>query len=403
MHSFISLLAPLVALLPLVTAQNHLAVLGPDGVSVGYHTNSSDLALAPVGLKNTQAGVIQPSSTLSLQSQTSQTQTIVAFPTEVVALPPIVVSKSTEQPAGSSSVNPPPSQFAVQSPAPLESWAPVQSSKPIEPVATPPTVPNINALSEKPTEWKNYAGQPGPDAAHPMGFWILNRNALKHHISADWAAEDLGSFGSHEIFNFRTATVEPGENLWIPTIPGVSPKLYVGVSPNNNTAEIGEYRDHDTLIEAKFRGGYGHLYFDIDIERGFSSPVWCHGQGDAWEEGQGCVADLLSVCPVKDQHRDPSTGLYNQCRGAADNIDFRRQYCPKTYVVFDDDWNTKTTSNKDVLMCTIIDTASTSKIQTAQLAEAERKEAAGIAPTAVLPRRALPRGHSKNKRSPGHA
>ncbi|KAH0139892.1 hypothetical protein KCU67_g15027, partial [Aureobasidium melanogenum] len=108
-------------------------------------------------------------------------------------------------------------------------------------------------------------------------------------------------------------------------------------------------------------------------------------------------------CPVKDQHRDPSTGLYNQCRGAADNIDFRRQYCPKTYVVFDDDWNTKTTSYKDVLMCTIIDTASTSKIQTAQLAEAERKEAAGIAPTAVLPRRALPRGHSKNKRSPGHA
>ncbi|KAG9741123.1 hypothetical protein KCU86_g4178, partial [Aureobasidium melanogenum] len=401
MHSLISLLAPLVALLPLATAQNHLAVLGPDGVSVGYHTNSSDLALAPVGPKNTQAGVIQPSSTLSLQSQTSQGQTIVPFPTEVVALPPIVVSKSTKQPAESSSINPPQSQFAAQSPVPLESWATVQSPNPIEPVPTPSTVPNSIALSEKPDEWKNYAGQPGPDAAHPMGFWILNRNALKHHISADWAAVDFERFDSHEIFNFRTATVEPGENLWIPTIPGVSPKLYVGVSPNNNTAEIGEYRDHDTLIEAKFKGGYGHLYFDIDIERGFSSPVWCHGQGDAWEEGQGCVADLLSVCPVKDQHRDPSTGLYNQCRGAADNIDFRRQYCPKTYVVWDDDWNTRTTSNKDVLMCTIIDTASTSKIQAAQVAEAERKEAAGIAPTAVLPRRALPQGHS-NKQSAGH-
>ncbi|KAG9599635.1 hypothetical protein KCV04_g19621, partial [Aureobasidium melanogenum] len=252
MHSLISLLAPLVALLPLATAQNHLAVLGPDGVSVGYHTNSSDLALAPVGPKNTQAGVIQPSSTLSLQSQTSQGQTIVPFPTEVVALPPIVVSKSTKQPAESSSINPPQSQFAAQSPVPLESWATVQSPNPIEPVPTPSTVPNSIALSEKPDEWKNYAGQPGPDAAHPMGFWILNRNALKHHISADWAAVDFERFDSHEIFNFRTATVEPGENLWIPTIPGVSPKLYVGVSPNNNTAEIGEYRDHDTLIEAKF-------------------------------------------------------------------------------------------------------------------------------------------------------
>ncbi|KAH0373076.1 hypothetical protein KCU65_g707, partial [Aureobasidium melanogenum] len=396
MRSFISLLAPLVALLSLVTAQVHLAVLGPDGVSVGYHANSSNLGAIPTGPKSTQASLIQPSSSLSLQSQGSEAPEIAPIPTEIVAT---VMSKSIEQPAGSSPINSPPSQAAVQPIAPLESWAPVQYSTPIEPVATPPTVPDINAISEKPDEPHYYAGQPGPDAAHPMGFWILNRNSLKHHISADWAAEDLGRFGSHEIFNFRTATVEPGENLWIPTIPGVSPKLFVGVSPNNNTAEIGEYRDHDTLIEAKFRGGYGHLYFDIDIERGFSSPVWCHGQGDAWEDGQGCVADLLSMCPEKDQHRDPKTNLYDQCRGAPDNIAFRRQHCPKTYVVWDDDYATHTTSYKDVLMCTIIDTPSTSKIQTAQVAEAERKEAAGIDPTAVLPRRALPRVHSKKKQS----
>ncbi|KAG9953723.1 hypothetical protein KCU85_g973, partial [Aureobasidium melanogenum] len=402
MRSFISSLAPLVALLSLATAQVHLAVLGPDGVSVGYHTNSSDLGAIPSGPKNTQAGVIRPSSNPSVQSQTSEVPSVVPFSTEVVALPPVVVSTSPEQPAESSPINSPPSQSAVQFIAPLESWGPVQYSTPIEPVSMPSTVPDIDAINEKPIEWQNIAGQPGPDAAHPMGFWILNRNALKHHISADWAAEDLGEFGSHEIFDFRTATVEPGENLWIPTIPGVSPKLYVGISPNNNTAEIGEHRDHDTLIEASFRGGYGHLYFDIDIERGFSSPVWCHGQGDAWEDGQGCVADLLSVCPEKDQHRNPKTNLYDQCRGAPDNIDFRRQYCPKTYVVSNDDYATRTTSDKDVLMCTIIDTPSTSRIQIAQVAEAERKQAAGIDLTAVLPRRALPRVHTKKKQSTGH-
>jgi hypothetical protein len=56
-----------------------------------------------------------------------------------------------------------------------------------------------------------------------------------------------------------------------------------------------------------------------------------------------------------------------------------------------------------VLMCTIVSTPSTGKIQVAQVAEAERKEAAGIKANAVLPRRALPRGHSKNKRFSGHA
>lgn len=339
MHSLIS---SLVVFLPLVTAQSHLAVLGADGVSVGYHANASDLAAAPVDPEKTQAGVIQPSQSLSIQSQATEAQSVGPFPTEIVVLPPVVVSESAEQPVGSSSVNPTPSQFTVQIAAPLESWVAIQSSDPIEIVAKPPSVSNINAISDK-----YYAGQPGPDAAHPMGFWILNRNALEHHISADFAAKDFDRYGSHEYLKFTTATVGPGENLWIPTLPGVSPKLYVGVSPNNNTAEVGSHRNHDTLIEANFEGGYGHLYYDIDIERGFSSPVWCHGQGDAWEDGRGCVADLLSVCPVKDQHHHPVSGLYDQCRGAADNVDFRRHYCPESYVLFDDDWNTKGTGNRD--------------------------------------------------------
>jgi hypothetical protein len=253
-----------------------------------------------------------------------------------------------------------------------------------------------------------------------MGFWILNRNEMTHHISADWAADDYGEYGPHEYLQFSTTTVAPGENLWIPTLPGTSPKLYVGVSPNDKTAEVGSDRNHDTLIEATFNGGYGHLYYDIDMERGFSSPVWCHGQGDPWQSGQGCVADLLAVCPKKDQHHNPTTNVYDQCRESPENKAIRYQLCPKSYVVWNDDWNTNTTSDKDgkttpshslrafadlstVLMCTIVSTPSTGKIQVAQIAEAQRKEAAGIKANAVLPRRALPRGHTRNKRLSGHA
>ncbi|KAK6008740.1 hypothetical protein QM012_000643 [Aureobasidium pullulans] len=400
MHQFI---LPLAALLPLASAQNHLAVLGADGVSVGYHTNSSDLAADSVGFEETQAGVNQPSLGLAAQFQTSVAQSVAPVPTEVVALPSVVVSIPTEQPAASSSVNAPPSQSVVQPLASLESWAAVQSSSPIEGMAMPPSLFKANGISEKSNEWQDHVGQPGPDAAHPMGFWILNRNALKHHISADFSTKDFDRYGPHDYLKFTTATVGPGENLWIPTLPGISPKLYVGVSPNNNTADVGSHRDHDTVIEATFNGGYGHLYYDIDIEKGFSSPVWCHGQGDAWEDGHGCLADLLSVCPEKDQHRHPATGLYDQCLAADDNIDFRRHCCPKSYVLPQDDWNTNTTASKNVLICTIIDTPSTSKIQVAQVAEAQRKEAAGIGATAVLPRRALPRVHYNDKRSSGHA
>jgi hypothetical protein len=56
-----------------------------------------------------------------------------------------------------------------------------------------------------------------------------------------------------------------------------------------------------------------------------------------------------------------------------------------------------------VLVCTIVSTPSTSKLQVAQAVEARRKQAAGIKANTVLPRRALPRGHhTKNKRFSGH-
>jgi hypothetical protein len=207
------------------------------------------------------------------------------------------------------------------------------------------SAPNAPIVEAKPED--KVHEQPGADAAHPMGFWILNRNDMAHHISADWAADDHIQYGDHAYLQFSTATVAPSENLWIPTLPGSNPKLYVGVSPNEKTVEVGENRNYDTLVEATFSGGYGHLYYDIDIERGFSSPVWCHGQGEPWSSGHGCVEDLLAVCPKKDQHHDPTTNIYDQCRESPENVQLRYQLCPKSYIIWNDDWNTKTTSHKD--------------------------------------------------------
>ncbi|KAI4728171.1 hypothetical protein E4T49_04010 [Aureobasidium sp. EXF-10728] len=399
----------LVALLPsLISAQDHVAVLGADGVSVGYHTNSSVLASAPVGLKSTQTGASQTSQSLSLQSQPIEAHTVIAYSpsswSETIPPPP----PPTESPSDSIPPSQPTSQYwaPAQPSASVQPWVPAQA-----PAAVQSSAPTVASEIEKSADGQTYGeDEPGPDAAHSMGIWVLNRNALTHHISTDWAEDDFWQYGAHEYLQFSTATLGPGENLWIPTLPGMNPKLFVGVSDNNKTAEVGDHRNHDTLIEATFQGGYGHLYYDIDIERGFSSPVWCHGQGDPWEYGQGCVADLLSVCPEKDQHRHPVTGVYDQCRGADDNIAFRRHYCPRSYVVYNDDYATVTPHHRedgqpmtDVLICTIVATPSTSNIQAAQIAEAKRREAAGISPTAVLPRRALPRGHTKNKRLSGHA
>ncbi|KAI4828029.1 hypothetical protein E4T44_09910 [Aureobasidium sp. EXF-8845] len=417
MHSFTSLM---VISASLVAAQDHLAVLNADGVSVGYHADASSIVTPSIDSETVPISFTSGSP--SLPSQPLDVHAPVPFSEEAVVLQPVV----EVTPTASSSIDQlDASSFVIGTAPRSDGRCGAQFNNALcdpngiyggccssygycgnteEHCMSKPTsssAPDAPVVEAKP-EYKVHE-QPGADAAHPMGFWILNRNDMTHHISADWAADDHGQYGDHAYLQFSTATVAPGENLWIPTLPGSSPKLYVGVSPNEKTVEVGENRNYNTLVEATFSGGYGHLYYDIDIERGFSSPVWCHGQGEPWSSGHGCVADLLAVCPKRDQHHDPTTNIYDQCRESPENVQLRYQLCPKSYIIWNDDWNTKTTSNKDVLVCTIVSTPSTGKIQVAQMAEAQRKQAAGIKANAVLPRRALPRSHhSKNKLHSGH-
>jgi hypothetical protein len=94
MRSFTSLIAISAGL---VTAQDHLAVLGPDGVSVGYHADAPSLVAPPSDPEKTSPEVT--SQSLSLQSQPVEAHTPVPFPAEAVALQPIVVLAPTESPS----------------------------------------------------------------------------------------------------------------------------------------------------------------------------------------------------------------------------------------------------------------------------------------------------------------
>jgi hypothetical protein len=96
MRSFTSLVALSAGL---VTAQDHLAVLGPDGVSVGYHADSPSLVGPPVDPDKAPSEVSITSQSLSLQSQPVEAHTPVPFPTKAIALQPVVVLAPTESPS----------------------------------------------------------------------------------------------------------------------------------------------------------------------------------------------------------------------------------------------------------------------------------------------------------------
>lgn len=190
--------------------------------------------------------------------------------------------------------------------------------------------------------------QPASTGTEPMGVFFINNNSMPHHISADWAKDDREQYPNANELNWGYAIVGPGEQIFVPGLPQTSPKFLVGTTPNNHTEEIGDKRDHDTAVEMTFKGGYDWLYYDVDIERGFSAPVWCHGQGMEWETGQGCTADLLAACPESLRHYDADTGIYDQCRGSEtqESLLLRKTMCPMTYVKYNDDERTNVTNGK---------------------------------------------------------
>lgn len=179
----------------------------------------------------------------------------------------------------------------------------------------------------------------------PYGVHFYNNNSQTMHISADWAEKDIQAYGSQVTWDY--SPIAPGGHIFIPGFPTTSPKFFIGLTPNQKTAEIGDKRNHDTAVEITFKGGHDWTYYDVDIEKGFSSPVWCHGEGEEWETGQGCTADLLAQCPEQDRHFD-ETGLYDQCVAAEteDNLGLRLSLCPDVYVRYDDH-KTKTSNGKN--------------------------------------------------------
>ncbi|KAI5207085.1 hypothetical protein E4T39_02084 [Aureobasidium subglaciale] len=376
------LFAPLTCL---VAGQGHLAVLGEDGVSVGYKADSPEIAAPVDNSGKSPVGTSSASNKLPLQSQPIRAHTpiVPAIPTGQTPGPVTVVVSTPQE----------------ESVSVLPAGSPTTQSTPVHAKPSSIGIPNGHSIGSKPP-----GAEPEADPSHSHGIWFLNRNAMKHYLSADWAADDFAQYGNHPILDFQTLELNPGEDYFVPTLPNLSPKIFVGVSPNNKTAKIGSHRDHDTVVEATFESSYDLTYYDIDIEKGFSTPIWCHPQGEPWEKGQGCTTDLLAVCPERDQHTHQETGIYDQCRGIAQNPAFGRHHCPHAYVDWNDDWNTRGMSKGNhVLICTIMPTPVTSKLQLSQVDEAVRKAEDGIHPTAVLPRRALPRSHKKHKYHSGHA
>ncbi|GAB7340083.1 hypothetical protein MBLNU457_6575t1 [Dothideomycetes sp. NU457] len=193
-------------------------------------------------------------------------------------------------------------------------------------------------------------------SADTIGLLINNFYGGDIYVSGDWAAKDVAKHGampnqSHILAN--------GSSVFVKAFPGTSPKYYFGITPNEAGPQVGSKRDHDTVFEATFIDEYGKTFYDIDVERGFSVPLWCHGSQEDWTAGKGCEGDLLSTCPEKLQHLDKD-GVVDQCRSEPNRMDIlrRREVCPRAYIVYDDDkWGVEAIDppGSAVVVCTITD------------------------------------------------
>jgi hypothetical protein len=367
-----------------LAANGHVASIGPDGHAVGYSMTTSSIKTAlpkPNTLTSTLSTIIISSTENSIidpqPTETASFSSVSGPPVETESPPAHAQSANVDsQYHQLASVQNELSEDHPASPQPTELHTPITEST--------ETLPENNeAPNNRPASTQSTTDQPAsqpfhdrpvktnpiqndtPPKIHPlthvdppidanqnMGIWFINNNSATHHISADWAAQDRTQHPNTAILDFETSTLDPNTSLFIPALAGLSPKFLVGVSPNNHSALVGSNRDHDTAIEATFSGNGGWTYYDVDIERGFSSPVWCHGLGEKWESGQGCTVDLLAACPEKYRHYDWASGVYDQCRGTRDreNLHLRASHCPMAYVRWDDE-RTRVTQGKHGEFC----------------------------------------------------
>jgi len=179
-------------------------------------------------------------------------------------------------------------------------------------------------------------------AKDTVGLLIHNLHGSDIYISGDWSAEDRAQYGSQRMPN-QSHILSNGSSVFMQAFPNTSPKYYFGTTPNEANEFVGNKRDSDTVFEATFVDDKGKTFYDVDVERGFSVPVWCHGSQEEWKDGKGCEGDILSTCPEKLQHMDKN-GSIDQCLSESTTVDIkrRRKFCPRAYVVFDDsEWGVK--------------------------------------------------------------
>jgi len=175
-----------------------------------------------------------------------------------------------------------------------------------------------------------------------IGLLIENLNGGDIYISGDWAAKDIARYGSAAMPN-QSHILANGSSVFIKAFPNTSPKYYFGYTPNEASPAVGVKRNSDIVFEATFVDENGKTFYDVDVERGFSVPLWCHGLQEQWTDGKGCEGDILSTCPEQLQHLDKD-GVIDQCRSEPTKMDIkrRRKFCPRAYIVWDDDkWGVK--------------------------------------------------------------
>ncbi|TKA54720.1 hypothetical protein B0A49_13163 [Cryomyces minteri] len=174
------------------------------------------------------------------------------------------------------------------------------------------------------------------------GFWIKNENTHPVFISFDVSSGAAPA----DIW------LDSQWSQWVPTNKGWSGAFYVSTTRTDRA--VGAKRNADTKVEATFQGANDLTYFDVDIEKGFSLPVWCGPR--AWNVASGCSYDFLSDCPQGDRHYDQFTGEYDQCRNpqSAESIVRFRSHCPSAYVQWNDVQTKASTNN--ILNCYVQDT-----------------------------------------------
>ncbi|KAF2723588.1 hypothetical protein K431DRAFT_310695 [Polychaeton citri CBS 116435] len=136
----------------------------------------------------------------------------------------------------------------------------------------------------------------------------------------------------------------------LPGMPETSQSIFLGLSCNANTASVGSKRDSDTLVEVTYglpgsenTAEGAHLtFYDVDLEKGFSVPVWCTGPdpSDSRDTQVGCKTDILQGghCPP-DLIRYEGDSIV-QCFNpqTMDVITQWRLLCPDSYIMAGDDW-----------------------------------------------------------------